>query len=303
MAITTTTNKSLVKVTVGTESGTWGPYINGNQDLLDGFLGGIATIALTNSPVTLSSAQYQQSFIRFTGAITANIAITFPAVGSFYTIINDCTNSSNFNLTALTTATGGRQIGIPPGTMTPIMTDGSNARFTTLPAAGTLWHYVGSSTPAWVSACTVPPWLYCNGASFSSATYPTLNAILSGTTLPDLRGRYLCSLNDGTGRIPGADTNLTGGGAATQTLSQANMPNYNLSVSDPGHVHTQNSATVYGDATASLQTVGGGANYNTNSHNTLTGFTGITVNSGGSGVGVSIIPPTQAVGITLVRAA
>lgn len=307
MAITTTSNKSLVKVTVGTEAGTWGPYINGNQDLLDNFLGGTATIALTNSPVTLSSAQYQCAFIRFTGAITANVAITFPAVGSFYTIINDTTNSSNFIVTALTTAAGGRTIGLPPGNMTAILTDGVNARFSGLPPVGTYWDYGGSSVPAWVSACTIPPYLNCDGTTFSSATYPNLHAVLGGSNaLPDLRGRVRAYLNQGTGRITNGISGIDGntlkaaGGVQTngENIGVNNLPNYDLSVNDPGHTHS-----IFPSPSGGQYTAGGSNGPLGNGSNTGSANTGITVNSGGSGdtFGFPIMQPTCIGGLTLIR--
>lgn len=304
MAITTTTNKSLIKVTVGTESGTWGPYINSNEDLLDNMLGGTATIALTNAPVVLSSAQYQCAFLRFTGAITADIALTFPAVGSFYTIINDTTNSSNFCLTAATTAAGGRTIGIPPGGMTDILTDSVNARFRGLPPVGTYWPYAGSSVPRWVAVCTIAPYLNCDGSAFSSAVYPNLHAAFNNSNiLPDLRGRFLANLNQGTGRITGADILHIGGGAESVTLSSQNMPNYALPVTDPGHSHATSldGQNVFHSGGAQ-ETPGANNAKSTTLWNMSAAVTGITVNSGGGGVAVETIPPVCVGGITMVRA-
>lgn len=218
MAETYTTNKSFAMVTPGTDPGTWGPFVNLNPALLDNMLGGTATIAVLNAPVILSSAQYQCAFLRFTGAITADVAITFPAVGSFYTIINDTTNSSAFCLTMATTAAGGRTIGIPPGSMTEVMTDGVNARFRGLPPVGTYWDYSGSSVPRWVNSCTIPPYLSCDGTVFSSVTYPHLANALGGTTLPDAPGRLRLALDGGAGRVSSAvsgvagNTLLAGGG-------------------------------------------------------------------------------------------
>ncbi len=39
---------------------------------------------------------------------------------------------------------------------------------------------------------TIPvDYLLCDGSSFSSSTYPLLFALLGGTTLPDLRGKFI----------------------------------------------------------------------------------------------------------------
>jgi hypothetical protein len=44
---------------------------------------------------------------------------------------------------------------------------------------------IGSSVPSWISECTVPPYLVCDGTAFSSAIYPSLAAIIG--PLPDAR--------------------------------------------------------------------------------------------------------------------
>lgn len=310
MADPVTANKSLAQPIRGSNIGVWDTPMNTNSGIIDNSFGGIATLALSNSPVSLSSAQYQCAFLRFTGAITANVPITLPpAIGSFYTIINDTTNSSAFYLTMQTSVAGGRVIGIPPGGTSDVMSDGTHARFRTLPAAGSYWDYAGSSTPAWVDACTVPPWLNCNGTSFSSATYPTLAGILNGTTLPDFRGRIAFSLNDGTSRLQssvgGVDGNtiFSAGGNQTVTLSSLHLPNTSFPVTDPGHTHTAttdaNSGSIGGEQSGAGNI--GGPNNATLTINSTTA--NISVNSGGSGTPVSLIPPATVIGIRLVRAA
>lgn len=301
-----TVNKFLAQPVHATDVDTWATPVNSNTGIIDNSFGGTATVALSSSPVTLGSSQYQCVFLRFTGTLNANVAVTLPAVGSFYTLINDTTNSSAFTVTLLTTVAGSRQIGVPPAT-TDIFTDGSNVRFRNLPHVGSYWNYSGSSTPAWVSACTVSPWLYCNGTAFSSGTYPALAAVLSGTTLPDLRGRTATFFNSGTGRITssqgGVDGNtvLAAGGSQTVTLSSAHLPNMNFPVTDPGHTHTQSNNANFGTTTtAGGPAHGGGANVATITINSAT--TGISVNSGGSGVPLAIMAPATIAGITMIRA-
>jgi hypothetical protein len=306
----TTVNKFLAQPTRGSDVGVWDTPVNANMGIIDNSFGGVATIALTNSPVTLSSGQYQCTFIRFTGAITANIIITFPAIGSFYTIINDITNSSNFTLTMQTTAVASRLIGLPPGSMTQVMTDGANCRFSTLPPVGTYWDYAGSSVPAWVSACSVPPYLNCTGGSFSSGAYPTLTALFGGTTLPDLRGRYRAYLNQGTGRITTAaggidgDTFLASGGTQSVTLSSQNLPNISFPVTDPGHTHALTNGTniLAYSAGVGPQGINPGINAPIQTITVNSNTTGISVNSGGSGTAAQTLPPAQISGITMIRA-
>lgn len=302
----TTVNKFLNQPLRGSDVGVWDTPVNDNMGIIDNSFGGVATIALVNTPVTLSPSQYQCVFLVFTGAISANVPITLPSVGSFYTIINQTTNSSAFGITMLTTAAGGRQVGVPPGTTTEVFTDGTNVNFRGLPHVGAYWDYAGSSTPAWVTACTIPPYLYCDGTAFSSATYPRLQAILGGTTLPDFRGRNGVYYNDGTGRVTSSQGGLDGntlyaaGGGQTTTLSSQQMPNYQLPVTDPGHAHTGPTQVLFTGGTG-VGAVSGGTGASI-PWTQLTAVTNITVNSGGSGSPVPVVQPGVVSGIRLIRA-
>lgn len=189
MSTGTTTNKGLITVTVGSELDTWGPFVNANAAILDNNLGGVATVALTNVPVVLSSAQYSCNFLTFTGAITANVTVTLPPIGSFYVAQNLTSNTSNFNITLTTTTATGQHIGLPWGEAVDIMVDGSNVKFRNFGRVGAYVDIGSSIVPSWITACTVPPYLICDGTTFNSSTYPTLTMLLGGTTLPDLRGR------------------------------------------------------------------------------------------------------------------
>lgn len=310
MPSTFTPNKVFEKPARGELIGVWDAPWNNNVSIIDNSLGGVVTLGLTNSPVTLSSGQYQCVFLRFTGAITANIPITLPPVGSFYTIINETTNSSAFYLTAQTTAAGGAVVGIPPGAMTDIMTDGTHTRFRGLPPVGSYWDYAGSSTPGWVSACTIPPWLYCNGTTFSSATYPALTAFMGGTTLPDFRGRGAVAINDGTSRFLSSTSGVDGntlfaaGGNQSVTISSLHLPNISFPVTDPGHVHTITHNAITG-TTGPID-----SSFQLRNSNTLaatitisSAITGITVGTGGSGSPIPLVTPTVIIGIRHIRAA
>lgn len=301
----TTPNKFLNQPTRGSDVGTWDTPLNANASILDNSLGGVVTVALTNSNITLSANQYQCVFINFTGAISANVAVTLPAVGSFYTIQNLTSNTSAFYITMLTTAAGGQVIGIPPGVPTEIMTDGVNVKFSNFGEVGTYWDYAGSSVPAWLSVCTVPPRLNCDGTSFSSATYPILATILGGTTLPDARGRYRATLNQGTGRITssaGVDGNtLLAAGGSMLTLSASMIPYLSSAngVTDIGHVHQEQ----YQSGTGNQGMSGGSGTTNTfpATTSTVLAYTGITV--GTTSPAPATLPPTYAAGLTFIRAA
>ena len=296
-----TANKNLEQVAHGGDVGTWDTPTNANWGIVDNSLGGVTTIPLTNAPVTLSAAQYQCAFITFTGALTGNVAITFPAVGSFYTIQNLTSNTSAFQVTLTTGA--GQVIGCPWGEACDIFTDGTNVKFRSLAHhVGDYWDYGGSSVPAWVNACTVPPYLNCDGTSFSSATYPILTTIFGGTpTLPDSRGRARSALNQGSGRLTTAANAVDGetllaGGGGTVTLSSVNLPNISFPVTDPGHTHS-----IPLSVSAGFAPGGGSLSYTPGITGSAT--TGITVNSGGSGTPVTLATPTFIGGITMIRAA
>lgn len=307
MVTNTTPNKSLYQITVGTEVGTWGPFINATTGILDNVLGGVATIALTNANVILSSAQYQCNFITFTGALSGSVTITFPPVGSFYTVQNLTSNTSAFQVTLITSVGGSQAIGCPWGQATQIFTDGTNVKFAALPHnVGGYWDHAGSSVPAWVSNCTIPPYLHCNGAAFSSATYPVLSTIMGGTTLPDSPGRLRMALDAGTGRVSSAVSGVPGntlfGAGGDQSLQSHN---HTANVTDPGHSHrTGSSLSILSQGVQG--TTGGTGNFtgSATTFNSCSATTGITVTNSSFGSGQSQnMPPVYVGGITMVRAA
>lgn len=309
-----TTNKIYEVPTHGTQVDTWDVPLNSNFSIIDKNFGGVLTKGLTNVPVTLSASEQQNGIIRFTGTLTGNVAVTFSALGSYFTIDNRTTGAFTVTLTT----GGGELIGVPQGEATQVFVDGSNVRFVSLGRIGEYLDYAVSSAPTWITACTVPPYLTCDGSSFSAVTYPYLNTLLGGTTLPDLRGRSRAYLNGGTGRLTSAgggvdgDTRFAAGGTQTVTVAQANLPNVNFThsgtvLNDPQHLHSIPSMAQFTSATS-----GGGAAviYGVSgSYNTSLASTGITVSSqgtaasGGSGTALANVAPTCIGGITMIRAA
>lgn len=318
-----TPNKGLEQPARGSLVGVWDTPVNANMDVVDASFGGMATIALTNSPVILSSAQYRNIFITFTGALSGNCAITFPVVGSIYTVQNLTSNTSAFQVTLQTTAAGSQAIGAPWGEPFDIMTDlNGNIKFRNLGRVGQYVDIAGSSVPAWISNCTVPPLLNCDGTSFSSATYPVLATILGGTTLPDARGRFRATLNQGQSRITsgsstgGVDGNtlLATGGSQTTTLSSDNVP----LVTDT-HYHNEftNQSVTSGAATPGSSqpvatvrnlAVGTDANYSISGSSFSTINVGITSTAAGGNIGSTSptnfpnLPPMYVGGLTFIRA-
>jgi microcystin-dependent protein len=235
MVSTFSPNIQLEEPARGDQVGTWDTPVNNNMTLLDLVTGGSVTIGLNNSPVVLAAAQFQSKTIVFNSTLTGSVAITFPS--SFtksYEIYNTCTGSSAFIVTLQTTVAGSRAVCAPPGEFVEIANVGGNLFYKNLGRIGTYWDYAGSSVPAWVSGCTVPPYLNCTGGTFSSATYPQLAVILGSTTLPDSAGRARYTLNQGTGRLTSAGAGIDGntifaaGGNDGVMLSSAEIPTHSV---------------------------------------------------------------------------
>lgn len=315
-----TTAIGLSEVANSSFVGTWDVPTNNNWIIADTVMGGVATIALNNSPVTLTVTQLQCSQIIFNSTLTGSVAITFPlgnpssspvsAVTKPYIIQNLCTGTSAFIITLQTTVAGGQVVACKPGDPFDVINDGTNIKFKNLGHVGSYWDYAGSSVPSWVTGCTVPPYLNCDGTSFSSATYPALATILGGTTLPDSRGRFRAALNQGQSRITsgsstgGLDGNTaySGGGSQTTTLSSQNVPP--VPITDPGHTHTISSATaVLRLAGVSLAIAGAGNTTTTDLTNAInTAVTNITAGSA-TPTNFSNIPPAYIGGLTMIRSA
>lgn len=316
MADPTTTNIVLAVPTRGSDVGTWDVPLNGDMTIIDACFGSVTTVALSNvTPVALTASQAQVNILRFTGTLSANVVVTIPAIIKGWIAENLCTTTGVYGV-FLQNASGGQQIGLPPGEAIDVYSDGTNMKYRNLGRVGSYMDSGGSFVPSWIASSTVPPYLLCDGSSFSAVTYPQLASILGGTTLPDARGRNRASLNGGTGRITTAgsgidgDTRFSAGGSQTVTLLQANLPAVDFSVTIPAGQgsHTHNPSPF---ASSWIGGPGGfGFNSGTNAgsytlaltSSTLPQMTG-TAASGGSGTGVNKMGPTYIGGITLIRAA
>lgn len=296
---TFTSARNLELVARGDDVGIWDTPTNSNWTVVDNAIGGISVIPLNNSNVTLNAAQAGSAMITFNSTLTGSVNITFPStITGFYTIQNVCTGSSAFTVTLQTTVSGGQAIGAMPGTPFDILNDGTNIKFKSLERVGTYWDYAGSSVPAWVSICTVPPYLNCDGTTFASSTFPILATIFGGTTLPDARGRFRGALNQGTARLTssaGLDGNTiyTSGGGVT-VLSSQNMPP--ILITDPGHIHGIGDATIVGSGGAGDVRAGAGT-----VAVSCSATTGISAGST-SPTSFNAIPPAYVGGLTLIRA-
>ena len=76
-----------------------------------------------------------------------------------------------------------------------------------------------------------PPegWLLCNGGSFSRTTYPKLYEVLSSTSVPDLRDKFIVGA--------GSDYSVGDtGGEKSHTLTEDEIPSHDHSLSLSGKV-------------------------------------------------------------------
>lgn len=240
MAEPTTSNVALVIPNTGDLVGTWGSAaLNPDFAALDGFLGGVQIISASNANIILTApsgsitpsggpTQAQNAVLRFTGVLTGNVQVMLPLPG--YIIIENLTTGA-FVL-SFAAAASGQIIGIEQGVTQRIYNDGTNVRFVNLPTVGSYLDICDATVPAWITACTVPPYLNCDGTTFNATTYPYLNNKLGGNTLPDLRGVTRYTLNQGTSRLTNAVCGLDGNTrfsiktSQTNTILATNLPPY-----------------------------------------------------------------------------
>jgi microcystin-dependent protein len=295
---TFTPNLNLELVARGGDVGAWDTPTNSNWSIDDTCIGGIANITVNNSNITLSAAQFQCRNLTFISTLTGSINVVFPS--SFtkdYEIHNLATGSSAFTI-QLSVSGGSQIIFAPPGQATDVFNDGVNMQYKNLPPVGSMIDFATTAVPAWISFCTVPPWLNCNGQSFSATTYPALAAILGGTTVPDTRGCVSAALDAGAGRLTGSFLQVIG--SQTTTLGTANLPPYTPTgtVAITQGPNNPNSV-LFNVGGANL---GGGAAVAAQG-NTLTISAAFTGNAqGGTSTPVGIVQPTTVVGIRMIRA-
>lgn len=327
MVSTFSPNLGLEEPANGDYSGTWGSaVVNPNMTYLDATIGGFVSIDMTAGSVSLSTTQMRNACLVFSGALSANRTVTINTIstaaagisGHLWSVQNLCTNSSLYTVTLLSTVAGSQAIAIPPSEAIDVLIEGTgstsagNVKFRGLGRVGSYWDHAGSSVPAWVAGCTVPPYLNCDGTTFSSAVYPALANYLGGNTLPDARGRFRAALNQGTGRITsgtslsGVDGNtiLSASGAQIVQLSSYNMPP--IQITDPGHSHNYSGKDSTTDVALGIVVTSLDPTYISSNNIRVTQSVVTNITAGASVAGTNrnfaIIPPAYISGLTLIRA-
>ncbi len=186
MASTFTTNLHVELQGTGDNSGTWGTTLNSAAlTIIDQCLGDVQTVSLSSSNVSLSTAQSQHNYFKLTGTLTANVTVTWPAIGRTVYVFNSTTGA--FSVT-LASAGGGTSVVIPQGNGIFIIMDGTNVVADPIPF-GTLQAIAGGTTidlgaaPARNVSVTTSGWTCTSFGSSASTTQPLylINFVATGT--------------------------------------------------------------------------------------------------------------------------
>lgn len=316
--------KGLNTPNTGDLPGAWGTAaVNPNFTVIGGYLGGVASVSLTNANVSLAIStgvigtgsitpgagpvQAANAVLKFAGTLTGNCTITFPCPG-YWIVENNCTIGSFY--VALRAAGTGNLIGAPPGESCHVYNDGTDCKYVNMGRVGEFLDLCVATTPVWMTACTVRPYLPCVGtATYSASVFPALFAMLGSTFggngvstfgVPDLGNRVRVPIDtSGAGRITFATSGMTGtlfGAAGGNQNPQAHT--HVASVTDPGHMHAITPAAF----TAASPGVGFAVLANNSSYNTQSATTNISVSNATAFSGASgNIQPSLLFGISFIK--
>lgn len=324
-----TVNKALNTPNTGDLSGAWGTTaVNNNMTVIDGLFGGVQSVSLTNANVSLSIStgsigtgsitagagpvQSDNAVLRFIGTLTGNCDITFPAPG-FWIVENNCTVGA-FYVRARAAGTG-NLIGLPPGEPCHIYNDGTDCKYVNMGRVGEFLDLCVATTPSWMNAGTVPPYLPCVGtATYSFTTYPALGAMLGSTFggngittfgVPDLANRARVSIDTaGAGRLTFAGSNITGtlfgASGGSQALS-AHTHTATTGTESATHAHTYAARTGVSLSGGGADTVpSGGPSTTTSSTETATHTHAVSISTSGLG-GAGNVQPSMIFGVTFIK--
>lgn len=261
MASTYSPSLRITLIGDGEQSGTWGATTNTNLgSIIEQAITGVQTITLSGTTYTLSSFdgsvdEARNQVLIFTGVLSANCTVTAPSVEKTYVVVNNTTGGFAVNMTTA----AGTPLAINNGRSSYIYCDGTNFYAVgssnnvdgnlnvtgnadiggNLNVTGTINASNVGIIPGgilmWPTAVAPTGFLICNGASVATATYPTLFAAI-GYTFGGAGSVF--NLPNYTDRMPiGAGSSYAlaaTGGAATTSISTANMPAHTHSFSGTG---------------------------------------------------------------------
>ncbi len=240
MVSTFTPNGHLELQGTGDNSGTWGSVLNTNViTKIDTIFGGVQSLSLASTDVTVSTTQSQNNAFLLSGTLTADVAVIFPSIGRTYYVANNTTGNHSITLK---TASAGVTAVIPQGASGFFVLNGTDILVPTLPGipVGTVQTFAMTTVPA--------GWLECDGSAISRATYASLfNTIGTtfgsgdGTTtfnIPDMRGYFARGWDHGRGIDPArtfGSTQASANLAHTHTFTGDAMPPHNHNITIAGN--------------------------------------------------------------------
>lgn len=329
MAEPNTVNKALIVPNTGDLPGAWGTAaLNPNFAAIDGMFGGAlslslaaaTTIALTAPAggITASAGptQQQNALIKLAGTLTGNAVLQFTLPG-FYIVDNRCVVGAFFVQLAPATGTG-NVIGLPPGRKCHVFFDGSGLDFANPADPGTAYDLHGATgIPAWMTACSVLPYLVKDGSVYSTSVYPALGAVLGSTFggngittfgVPDERNRARIGLDTLAAGTTSNRVTLAGSGINGTTMGAAGgdqlLQQHTHTYADPGHAHAVgwDGATIPPASPGAQTLVASINNGTTGGRNSTTAlsFANITIQNSGSGSGQNM-PPTIVSYLPLIK--
>ena len=310
-----TTYRSLIVPNTGDLAGAWGTSaLNPNFQMIDTMFGGVTTISLAAAttlaltvPATTgvwpggSPSQSSNSLIKFSGTLTGNAVVQFTLPG--YYIIHNLCSVGGFYIQLANVSGSGNKIGAPPGQKIHVFFDGTDMDYVNQPPVGSAIDLHGwTALPAWMTACTVSPYLIKDGATALYSTFPALANMLGSTFggngittfgLPDERARARLALDTVQAASGATSARLTFGiaGFTGSLMGSAGgdqrMQTHTHGITDPSHVH---GGTGFG---GSPVPEGSGPYYAQNATvngTTASATTGITINASGTGSSGNVPP-------------
>lgn len=127
-----TTNKGLSTPAYGAAG--WNVDLNDNFTIIDKALGSKSSINVATAPAILTSTEYNNIIIEFSGIITANKVFQIPSgVGGQWIVRNTTTGS--YTITIANAAGTGTSVVVDQGSTVSIFSDGTNIRSADIPGS------------------------------------------------------------------------------------------------------------------------------------------------------------------------